>query len=242
MKPYFSKLLTEKERRGSRARSKKTGGRVRYIPDHDYDEEPIRLPISRRRQYGYDGKELSDSLNPLFGILLKNVGRPWDKVYSELCAGLDRRSVSGLHVFQHMKDYVETKTFIGPDGSVWAYDRGGDSGPISSYWKDGSFYVHPKTGLLRHISYTPRHVRRGVPEKKAKPIDRINLTDGTYFGKENDVWYHFSYVIVQESQWRPGPLGGKWYTVSKEVIGKKRQVGKRELKKVIEPHLATVVD
>ncbi len=145
MKPYFSKLLTEKERRGSKERSKKTGGRVRYNsdPEFEYDDELKKLPVSRRRQYGYDSKDFSDVLRPLFGYLFKNVGRQWDDVYSELCNNLDRRTVSGQHVFQHMVHYVNTKTLMGPDNKVWEYESGGRPSPISTYHSNGSFYVHP---------------------------------------------------------------------------------------------------
>jgi hypothetical protein len=58
--------VTERQRRGHTEKSKKTTGRRirRYDPDAEYDE-PVRLPISRGRQYGWNAKEFSDQINPI---------------------------------------------------------------------------------------------------------------------------------------------------------------------------------
>jgi hypothetical protein len=61
MRDDMAKVVTERPRRGHRNKSKKTAGsRIRhYDADLEYDE-PTRLPIGRRRQYGYEAKEFSD--------------------------------------------------------------------------------------------------------------------------------------------------------------------------------------
>src|ERR1700728_1507846 len=102
----MSKLLTEAERYGSSNPSQKWGKRLRYDPDSDYEDEFIgRVSMSRRsrhRSHKILSKDLSDVLNPLEGYLHKSKGWPWDDVYSEICKNLDRRSVTGLHVFTHL--------------------------------------------------------------------------------------------------------------------------------------------
>src|SRR5208337_1291358 len=67
-----------------------------------------------RRQYGYDGKERSDRLKPLYRFLEKNCGRLWDEVYAEICEAADHRSIRGYHLLQHVGFFVqEAKYDIG---------------------------------------------------------------------------------------------------------------------------------
>lgn len=42
--------------------------------------------------------EFSDRLAPIERFLQSNRGRPWDKVYSELCKRFDRRTLKGYHL------------------------------------------------------------------------------------------------------------------------------------------------
>ena len=77
MRDDMAKVVTERPRRGHSNPSKKTTGLPirRYDPDADYDE-PVRLPVSRGRQYGWNAKEFSDLINPLKRYLRSCVGRP----------------------------------------------------------------------------------------------------------------------------------------------------------------------
>ena len=97
MRDDMAKVVTERpRRRHGNASRKTTGPRIRrFDPDGDYDE-PTRLPVARGRQYGYEAKEFSDLINPLKRYLRSCIGRPWNKVHSELSRKLDRRSVTGL--------------------------------------------------------------------------------------------------------------------------------------------------
>ena len=109
MRDDMAKVVTERPRRGHGNASKKTTGpRIRaYDPDRDYDE-PTRLPIARGRQYGYDCKEFSDLLNPLKRYLRSCIGQPWNKIHSKLSRKLDRRSLSGSHIWDHVMWEIET--------------------------------------------------------------------------------------------------------------------------------------
>jgi len=52
-------------------------------------------------------KSFYDKLAPAHRWLVAQVGRPWSKVYSELCARFDTRTVAGRHVVHdHMLDWV----------------------------------------------------------------------------------------------------------------------------------------
>jgi hypothetical protein len=159
MRDDMAKVVTERPRRGHGNKSKKTTGpRIRRYDSDRNDEEPVRLPISRRRQYGYQAKELTDLISPLKRYLRSCVGRPWKRVHSELSQKLDRRSVSGSHIWGHVVWFVETDCFIGDDGLAYSNNRHRSrfEAPIVG------LYVHPKTGIIRE--QTSRHVavKRGV--------------------------------------------------------------------------------
>src|SRR5271156_1602451 len=105
MRADLAKLTTEKERVGAKGKCFKTKyrGRVKAHPDpdHDYPKEYGGFRSSARRRH-WEHKEFTDVLSPLYGAIRKNVGRPWDDVYSEFCKVLDRRSVSGHHIWTHL--------------------------------------------------------------------------------------------------------------------------------------------
>ena len=121
MRDDMAKVVTERPRRGHSNPSKKTTGLPirRYDRDADYDE-PVRLPVSRGRQYGWNAKEFSDLINPLKRYLRSCIGRPWNKVHSELSQKLDRRSISGSHIWDHVMWEIETDCYIGQTVSLTA--------------------------------------------------------------------------------------------------------------------------
>lgn len=99
----MAKVVAERPRRGHGNASKKTSGPwIRtYDPQQDYDGAS-RHPVARGRQYGYNAKEFSDLINPLKRFLRSCIGKPWVKVHSELSPKLDRRSVAGSHICDHV--------------------------------------------------------------------------------------------------------------------------------------------
>ena len=146
MRDDMAKVVTERPRRGHGNKSKKTTGRPirRYDPDFEYDE-PNRLPVARGRQYGYNAKEFSDLVNPLKRYLRSCVGQSWKKVHSELSWKLDRRSLSGLHIWSHLLAEIEIDCYVGNDRRVYSNNR---KCCIGEYPVRG-LYVHPKTGVIR---------------------------------------------------------------------------------------------
>ena len=85
---------------------------------------------------------LTDNLEPLERFLRSNVGRPWSEVYSKLSRQLDRSTVSGEHVFQHLQDYMGNSRWqwqVLTEGLQYRKQNDGVS---------TRFAVHPETGLL----------------------------------------------------------------------------------------------
>jgi hypothetical protein len=155
MRDDMAKVVTERPRRGHGNKSKKTTGRRirRYDAGREYDE-PTRLPVARGRQYGHDCKEFSDLINPLRRYLRSCVGRPWKKVHSELSRKLDRRSLSGAHIWTHMMREIETNCYIGADRLAYSNNR---TYQLAELPIEG-LYVHPRTGLIR-TQCRPRRTR-----------------------------------------------------------------------------------
>jgi len=59
-------------------------GEKRAWQRHADDELPKREQIGAKWDNHRGGKQFTDVLGPLYRYLLKQVGRPWDKVYSEI--------------------------------------------------------------------------------------------------------------------------------------------------------------
>jgi len=142
MRKDMAKVVTEAPRRGHANRSSKWGRRLckdEYALD---DHGATRAPVSRHRQYGWNAKEFSDSLGPLRGYLRKQIGRPWDNVWSEIANTLDSRSLTGQHIFDHIRWEVELDAWLGDDGRLYHKRRWGAIELVSG------LYVHPVTRLL----------------------------------------------------------------------------------------------
>lgn len=125
MRSDMFKVIVERPRYGGH------GARKGRTP-RDLEDYPSQQGI--RRPYQKDGKNLNEHLAPLRRYLRKQVGRPWNKIYSEICAGLRAGHPVHDHVRQHVFDYVDVNH---PHAQR----------PLRIACKD--FYVDPRTGLLR---------------------------------------------------------------------------------------------
>jgi hypothetical protein len=149
-----------------------------YIRDADPEDLPTRIPTGRHRLYGYDAKEPTDRLSPLRGFLEKNVGRPWDDVWHEICEHADNRNLRGFHLRTHVKREVEPN----PD----------EVHP----WSD-SLYVD-WDGILR-LSRARTRAERRRRWGNFKPLTRFSTTDPNfYYEKIDGFWYSFQTTHVKE--------------------------------------------
>lgn len=125
-------------------------------------------------------KEFSDDLNPLYRFLRRRLGKPWNKVYSEICSVVDRRSTTGDHVFLHLKDMVAVNSYMEGEKLV-VVNRWG---PGSDYYQ---FYVHPESGLLCEKPYRKFRWPAVPPVHTIKDADQPTRgflkrpSDGTWF-------------------------------------------------------------
>ncbi len=136
MRRDMSKVIVERPRRVL------GWGTARGRPPRDTEGLPHHEGMRRPYRDGYGAKELSDHIGPLYCFLRKQVGRPWYKVYSEIREHVRADSTVQRHLLRHVEDFVSVHVARGPDGRLW--DRSGAHGRYA-----GSFYVDPRTGILR---------------------------------------------------------------------------------------------
>jgi hypothetical protein len=144
MRKDMAKVIVERPRSG-RSWAGRRAGRTRALVDDD--GEPIRARGAREPK-GKERREksLNETLNPLKRYLASNVGRPWNKVFSEISEHLKPSSTVQQHVRDHLKDFVADNTRM-EDGVVMVQPRFGSIRRLSEDWS--LYYVHPRTGLLR---------------------------------------------------------------------------------------------
>ena len=242
MRRDMAKVVTEAPRCGHGNPSKKWGRRLNKDEYHSDDHGPSRAPISAHRQYGWNAREFSDVLGPLRRYLRKQVGRPWDKIWSEITRTLDSRSLTGQHIFDHIHWEVEQHARLGEDGRLFDSGRYGAKGLIRS------LYVHPVTGLLcckpkrrfrfRGGAFLEAQAALrvfGVQASTANDIRRYRLDGLRAWERRECGWFIHTYRLVPEklvrivtrSDGHEVPIYGTAYY---ERVSTK-QANKREIRK-----------
>jgi hypothetical protein len=234
MREDMSKVVIERPRSGHSLPGYKTRLRIRrYDPEKDYEDTPKRVSGSRSKYVrAGETKYFSDFLSPLRRFLRTNVGRPWDKVYSEMRENLDDRKVTGRHVFEHVEMEVETHALIGGDGEVYILGYKGCLQPIYG------FYVDPRTRLLCWSDSRPPWKQHGKSKSVAQEINHVRLSANTCYVKMNGVWYFIEYRVFDESVNGDRPEQAALLRNIPEVsaspilILRKKQLSHKELKTV----------
>jgi hypothetical protein len=230
MRDDMAKVIVERPRRGGargfpRAAS---GGRGRTGLEELCRREGIRRPwIS-------DRKGLNENLSPLYRYLRSQVGRPWDKVYAEVCQRINRDSAVQLHIWQHLVQFVCTDPHvISGDVRRWGGRR----------WF--AFYVDPKSGLLRQNS---EHFRwRSLRPRPKPPCDRIRIDDTREYRLMEGLWYELTFAPIPEQMYGiydavlkkgyPALTPTHLYECHGRAVyvARKRQLNKKELRRLPNP-------
>jgi hypothetical protein len=210
----MGKIITERPRSKSRLPTEKFGKAIAWKGfDEDYTE-PRKVSGSQGRTYGWERKEFTDLLGPLKGWVKKQVGRPWNLVYSEVCAVLDKRKLTHKHVLDHLFNWV-ARTVVLCQDKIWREPE-----MVGFEWRSPpEFYVHPKNGLLL------ANKKRKDRDKK-KPVEVVKLKDGAEYRKLNGLWYYVRVRALSKEEWAWSPDG----RLVREKVEEKRQVGKKELR------------
>lgn len=221
MRNDYHKLLCEHPRGGGKLHNYRLNRRR----DRQKDMEDLPGHESMRRPYGYDRKEFGDYLTPLRRCLRSNVGRPWNDVYSELCASLRGSHMNSDHLRLHIKFEVHTNDVTMKDG-VPHYFLGGDLVELLD-----SFYVNPDTGIL----CAARRARRWRPAVKKEKDTLPPFQTGvfSYYTYESNQWVEYtswwSKDVIITSAHKTRYVNNVKYAL---VPLKRRICGKREVKRL----------
>ncbi len=207
------KVVTERPRHGHGNPSRKWGGRV--AEDH---EGPGFASSARRRQYGWRSKEFSDFLAPLRRYLRSQVGRPWDKVFSEIRKAVPA-GLHGDHLWMHIRSMVSTNC-IERDGGVFQVTRY-YFGEVEVF----GLYVHPRTRLLsfRQKSRRPK----GMKPSTAR-VTVVRFGENEEYRKINGLWFYRKFVRLEV----PSPPSFQ--------LVRKKQLNRRELRRLWEEYPETI--
>lgn len=185
------------------------GGWSRKGRQKDLEELPEKEGM--KGKYGWNTKSFGDRTQPLDGFLRKNVGRPWDKVWSEICQHNDSRSIRGYHLREHIWDYVQTWGEYNEQYN-WRY-------------RSGWGYHIDQNGILR------KNKNRREKWKPKMDPDACCIGD-TEYKRVNGCWFEVWYERVEYNEKQYSYLTRRVETVRYYdwVQTRQRQLGKKELK------------
>ena len=124
MRQDLNKQLCERERLGHSLKYRDYRHKRDYNDYLGEEGENLLQREGMKTRYGWNRKSFNENLNPLYGLIRKNAGRPWDTFYSELCEVFDTRSVINGHILQHLLQYVNTPCFV-ENGEISSIERYG---------------------------------------------------------------------------------------------------------------------
>jgi hypothetical protein len=158
---------------------------------------------------GYAGRFLNENLAPLRRYLRAQVGRPWDKVFSEISVGIDRRNTVQQHIHQHIDEFIAIRVGVRDDRLI-------DLGSLSSY-RSGELrqelYVDPRTGLIC-VNKNYRTWRHEIDERReqerAQLIARRRiLNDRTVLLRFDDLWFEITLAELPAGRVIERRVGGQ---------------------------------
>lgn len=232
MRSDMGKCVIERPRNGSSNPSAKARWYGKITQDDEgYDYDGMTKLPSSRKQEGYHKKigekNFTDVLGPIEGYLRSSVGRPWDDVYSELCAGLGKFSWPMRHVLIFHVN-VAVNTWEGVDGHIWFNDTRGPEKVDGGY--SSEFYVHPKRKTLEWFREKKRYKYR--PNKEG---ESIKLDADRYMVKINGLWFigHYKKQEYGSHEYRCHCAACKWPHSRTETFVVEKSASRKEIRKAL---------
>ena len=141
MRPDVHKIIAERPK-SARTWAHKTPRANQVLQDARGDQmREDSNHIRRKRQ-----KMRNRRFNILDRFLINSIGRHWDKVYAEVCAVADTRSLRGAELREWLRSEVATECWL--EGRiVKSYCHCCGSSQVVN-----GLYVHPKSGVLKRTA------------------------------------------------------------------------------------------
>jgi hypothetical protein len=150
-----------------------------------FDDMPYYEGMKAGRRRGWHRKKLCDRLNPLRRYLERQVGRPWNEVFSEICETINPDSTIQQHIRGHIFDIVAIHTYRGDDGEI-NFAKG-------TRQAFSELYVDPDDGVLR----VPEPWRYRDPPKRPEVFIFINCERA--YQRLNGIWFEVFYTDLPDS-------------------------------------------
>lgn len=240
MRNDMHKVIAEPARRGGYSI------RTRLTNCRNLDELPTHVAI--RPKARPERKCSSTNTKPLRRYLASKVGSAWNDVYSDICAGNDLGSTTKREVRDHIGYMVhEDVTIVDNE----PYSTGG-----YRVWRD--FWVHPDTGILMAAPPSKKYRWKGYRTE----WEQVAIDAETKYVKIDGLWYKVSFKPLIDDEYRAAfkkgdsdvdrvstldviflgklernlqsartQLTREWGSAIRAV--KKRQIGKREIKRLL---------
>ena len=163
MRDDMFEVIIERPRVGSHRRFVRRKGRIddKTTARLDPDKLVMQIGLKSAAMGKVRPKYLNENLKPLQRYLEGQVNRPWDKVWSDICANLKTASTVQQHVRDHVADLVAVQVVV-KDGKHHV-NSWGRLVPLAN--TRFSLYVDPRTGILR-----PNRQRKTRRQARAREL------------------------------------------------------------------------
>ncbi len=188
MRHDMSRVLVERPRYGGIWTRK-----GRPVPfDHLPSKQGMQRPYLERGAY----KDLNENLRPLWRFLERQVGRPWNDVYSEIARNLRVTSTVQQHVRDHLPNFVQVNAHGRMPGPLGV----GDPWP----WYE-PLYVDPADGILKRTGDLPeiqevKRLRRAM-HRRPRPSDSLDVA-ARHLRKIDGIWYEVTFADLPKPEYR----------------------------------------
>ena len=213
MRPDMPKILVERPRPPSRVPRGRDGRKFRDQSDAAF------LPMKA----GYrDPKSLNENLRPLARYLERQIGRPWDKVYSEMRAVIDGRNPIQRHILEHLSQYVAVHTRVVDDQLI---DLGRQFLGLRRVWQP--LYVDPRTGLLRgnpdELSWRRTYRERQLAKDRARAQVWREVSAFRQLHRVDGCWFEVDIALL------PPPPEARWDVLRRRTVNLRTSVMHRRM-------------
>ena len=194
MKDHFDKLLCERPRRGGISPKGRFANR-------DYDDMPTKESMKINHIRGWNGKELSDFLTPLYRFLNGKVGKRWDTVYSEIrqMIGKNPNAVKG-HILQHLYGWQGVELHTNKVGKQ-RFENTQRYGSIGlRELSNGQLYIDDDGILRKYNRKGPKKKSCGQLREEKWMQTAQHLPNGNQARKINGLWFEVVLSPILESQ------------------------------------------
>lgn len=173
----FERLLHEVYRHDNGITNSKIRSKIKNSKN-DEDGDFYSTAVNKKKYLSWNRKKPEFNYKPIYNFLKSQVGKNWDKVYSEICNNITKRP----DLIERVLYSIATKVEKRDDGTIYIIiDR-----QRELYYDE--CYVDPDTNLV--CQYKKRSSRRyGSYHKKTIPRIEVSITE--FLEPVDGIWYRF---------------------------------------------------